>query len=160
MRNQTMIQDLEDRVNAGEEGAFAIARRDEGRDLILITRRRAFPVVLAQLELKTDTQRVVLTEADWNGELMVDDKGDASAKARIAFAGKDLLLDSETDSFTGALTVLAVPGSDKSKVLVLDAAFFCTGEEPQSSLLWDTSPEMVHHWHTGLLRRRRNELVP
>lgn len=143
----------------GEEGVFCLARRDGDGDLILITRRRAFPVLFAQIDLATESQHLQLTETDWEGELIVDDNGTAPTKARVSFTGPGLIVDSSTDTFTGTLTVLAVPQADQRRLLALDATFFHIGDVPQSSVLWDTSPEIVHHWHTELLRRRGNGLL-
>lgn len=142
----------------GAASVFGITYRNSDGELVLVTRRRAFPVLHLQLELHADTQHLFLTERTWSGELLIDDRGEMPMKARLAFSGDNLCLDSAVDSFTGTLTVLAVPNSDQTRVLALDAVFFCKGEEPQSSVLWDTSPDVVHHLHTALLGRRDREL--
>lgn len=152
----SLTETLTANLQHGTEGVFGLARRNGDGDLILVTRRRAFPVLFAQLELETENRHFQWTETDWAGELLVDDKGCAPSNARLAFTGPGLIVDSSEDSFIGTLTVLAVPHPDAKKVLGLEAIFCCKSAEPQSSVLWDTSPEMVHHWHSGLLRRREN----
>lgn len=145
----TLPQQLVDAVNRGSPDAFGIVRREEDRQLYLVTQRRWLPIVHLRLRLTTDRKDSLLiaTERDltWRLALLYDREAqNVRASVFNGDATPDVLMSTDTNALNGYVLALAAQRPDKDyQTPFAMCAIFANG---QGAVLADSASELVHHW--------------
>lgn len=152
MSNQEKaFRSMTDRLSSFCPGSFGITEFGESSSPALLTKRRVYSITYMNLFIADRNGTVLIhgTELPPGCRLLLDDHGEDPAYARLAMtrgANDVIAISGDTSPIQGSVLVLAdVEGTEQSTVAI-SALFDIVGDRQASSILWDTSNELITHW--------------
>ncbi|SBV99085.1 hypothetical protein KL86CLO1_11133 [uncultured Eubacteriales bacterium] len=145
---KSIFDDISALVDVGYRGCFGIFRDPETKLLTLATERRWF-TILDIVANFTDGSRVFdLGPESWEDEtlLVLDGREKTEATRRLYISTSAGVLSSDLETVRGHLTLVAGMSAESIKCLGLEAVFGTEDGSQAASVLWDASPQLIHHW--------------
>ena len=161
-RKTSMLEELFGGINAGQPGCFGVKREpDFDNCLALYTQKRRTIVTDFLLDVRrSDGQRFVFDQTNFQGVLIMDGRGEKQSRVRFVMVDTDgtLQLASDCDQFHGQIIIVADQAVSADPKLFGVKALFGEDEEGTASmLLWDGSKELTKLW-TMEVRLMRSEV--
>lgn len=143
-----LFDEISNSINVGYRGCFGIFRDPDTKVLTLATERRWFTVLDIAVNFTDGMRNFDLRPESWEDEtlLVLDGREKTAATRRLYLSTSAGVLSSDSETIYGHLTLVAGMSAESMKCLGLDAVFATQEGEQAVSVLWDASPQLIHHW--------------
>lgn len=152
MSNQEkVLRSMAERVYSFYPGSFGITEFSDIGSIALLTERCVYPIAHMSLYIADQSGTVLICGAELphGCRLLLDDHGEDPAYARLALtwgASDIIAISGDTSPIQGSVLVITdVEGSEQSAIAI-SAVFGIEDNRQVSSILWDTSSELITHW--------------
>lgn len=145
------LRSMTERVYSFCPGSFGITEFSDIGSIALFTERCVYPIAHMSLYIADQSGTVLIRGAELppRCRLLLDDHGEDPAYARLALtwgASDIIAISGDTSPIQGSVLVITdVEGSEQSAVAI-SAVFGIEDNRQVSSILWDTSSELITHW--------------
>lgn len=147
---EKMLHDMTDRLSSFCPGSFGITGFRGSGSPALFTERCVYPVAHMNLYIADQTGLVLIHGADLPSEsqLLLDNRGEDPAHARLALTRgeKEIIALSGESPIQSSVLVIAGTGANEQPAFAISAIFGIEDARQTSSILWDTSSDLITHW--------------
>lgn len=151
LTQEKTFHSIVERVSSFCPGSFGITEFSGSGSPALFTERRVYPIAHMSLSIKDQGGKVLLqgVELPPGHRLLLDDHGDAPASARLAFTQGPrsvVFTSGDVSPIQGSVLIIADLGETDPTAFAISAIFEVEDDHQVSSILWDTSSELIMHW--------------